>query len=169
MRHLLVSLLFPLVCLFTLLSSPEAKGSDNTKNKVGPDFTLKSVQGNNIRLSEQRGRWVILYFWATWCSVCREDLMRLQAFKNELQYDGLQVFGVNLGQERVGDYASSAQIDFPLLLDPRSTTAEVFNVDEVPTAILVNRDGQIEERSKRVSAARLNELAKILRAAPDYR
>ena len=139
------------------------------KPKSPPDFTLKSNQGSNIRLSEQRGRWVILYFWASWCSVCRDDLIQLQNFQSQMNYPGLKVLGVNLGQKSVGDYARSAKLSFPLLLDPKSTTAALFGVDEVPTMVLVDRDGQVNFRSKRLAAARLNELAEAIRSAPDYR
>jgi peroxiredoxin len=109
-----------------------------------PDFALKSVAGSNLRLSEYRSDVVALAFWASWCGECREGLARLEALQQAHAAEGLQVLAVSFDEDAgaAAEAARAARVSFPVLLDGEGETGRLYDVDDLPFVVLVDRAGQ---------------------------
>ncbi len=110
-----------------------------------PDFTLKSRDGKNVRLSELRGQVVMINFWASWCGPCRQEMPHLEAIHKEYVDYGFTLLGVNVDEKQESAEKLLAQIpvSFPILFDPSSSVSKQYNVDAMPTTILIDRDGNL--------------------------
>lgn len=109
------------------------------------DFTLKSRSGENIKLSELRGEVVMINFWASWCGPCREEMPLLEDLYNEYKDYGFTLLGVNVDENREAAEKLLGQIpvSFPVLFDPESSVTQLYDVDAMPSTILVDRDGNL--------------------------
>jgi len=108
-----------------------------------PDLTLLNLEGQEVSLSDFRGKLVLVNFWATWCSPCRQELPAIQA-----QYestDDLVVLGVNFqeGADEVRPFVTEAGLTFPVLLDETGRATLIYRVRGLPTSFLVDADGLI--------------------------
>ncbi|GAA5217514.1 TlpA family protein disulfide reductase [Corallincola platygyrae] len=110
-----------------------------------PDFTLKSDSGENIRLSELRGEIVLLNFWASWCGPCRQEMPELDKLAMDFADLGVKVLGVNVEQDPAQGKAflKNLPVSFPILFDTTNSVTETYQVDAMPTTVLIDRDGQI--------------------------
>jgi peroxiredoxin len=131
-----------------------------------PDFALKSVVGGNFRLSEYRSDVVALAFWASWCGECREGLVRLEALQQSLAADGLQVLAVSFDEDvrAAADAAQAARVSFPVLLDGEGETGRLYDVDNLPLVVLVDRAGRRRGSYEGGRAATVQALAADVRA-----
>ncbi len=114
---------------------------------LAPDFTLKSLDGKTIRLSDFRGRAVVLNFWASWCPPCRQEMPALQRVYEAYQSQGVEVIAVNATSQ---DTLSSAQgfiqsngLTFMVLLDEQGDVQSMYRVSGLPTTVFIDRDGVI--------------------------
>ncbi len=132
----------PAALLFLALLCLPALGSS-----TGPagNFTLKSAEGSNIRLSEYRGQVVMLNFWASWCGPCRQEFPHLDALQRKYADLGFTVFGINVEQDR--DQADKVlrdiPVSFPILFDNRNEVSELYGVDAMPMTVLLDRNGVV--------------------------
>jgi peroxiredoxin len=110
-----------------------------------PDFTLKSRDGKNVRLSELQGQVVMINFWASWCGPCRQEMPHLEAIHKEYVDYGFTLLGVNVDekQELAEKLLAQIPVSFPILFDPSSSVSKQYNVDAMPTTILIDRDGNL--------------------------
>ena len=114
-------------------------------NQPAPDFTLKSMDGDNIKLSEMAGNVVLINFWASWCGPCREEMPLLNNLHNKYEPLGFAVFGVNV-EEDIGQakaFLRDFPVDFPVLLDNTNRVSKQYEVIAMPTTIMVDRDGNL--------------------------
>jgi len=113
-----------------------------------PDFELKSLAGETIRLSDFKGRPVILNFWATWCGPCRAEFPELQQVAVE-NGDKLVIIGVNHTSgdtpALVPDFVEEFGITFPIVLDEAGEVVKTYRVLGLPTTVFINRNGIIQE------------------------
>lgn len=131
-------MLVALLMCSTLLGAKEVSGP-------APDFTLASGSGKNIKLSELRGEVVMVNFWASWCGPCREELPLLDALYRQYRDYGFTLLGVNVDENRAAADKLLEQIpvSFPVLYDPTSAVSELYQVDAMPSTILIDRDGNL--------------------------
>ncbi|PKI14347.1 TlpA family protein disulfide reductase [Colwellia sp. 12G3] len=110
-----------------------------------PDFTLKSMAGANLKLTEQRGKIIVINFWASWCGPCRTEMPVLQKFYDKYQDLGVSVWGVNVEQENQAgrDFLADLNLSFPILFDASNTISAMYQVEAMPTTIIVDRDGLV--------------------------
>jgi peroxiredoxin len=115
--------------------------------KKASDFTLKSLSGNNIKLSEQRGRVVVLNFWATWCSPCKKELPYFNELYGKYRDVGLEILGVNIDktQGAAMKMSRSLGITFPVLPDPLGKISGLYNIRSMPTTYVIAKDGTIRD------------------------
>lgn len=113
--------------------------------QTAPDFTLKSTQGQNLKLSEQRGNIVVINFWASWCGPCRQEMPILEKFYTKYQDLGVDVWGVNVEQENQAghDFLADLQLTFPIFFDQTNKISATYQVEAMPSTIIVDRDGKI--------------------------
>jgi peroxiredoxin len=121
-----------------------------TLDKAAPDFTLKSLHNGNIKLSEQAGNVVLLNFWASWCAPCRKEMPLLNDLHNKYKALGFSVIGVNVEQESnlAKTFISSYPVDFPILLDVSNKASKLYDVNAMPTTVIIDRNGVVRHLHK---------------------
>ncbi|MDE2263243.1 MAG: TlpA family protein disulfide reductase [Gammaproteobacteria bacterium] len=114
---------------------------------AAPDFTLRAFAGPNVRLSEHVGQVVVISFWGVGCDSCRGQLDALQRDFSRYRGQGLRVYGVEVAddQQEAQRFARGMHVTFPLLLDPAKTVARVYDIDNLPMTVLIDRDGKIRQ------------------------
>jgi peroxiredoxin len=112
-----------------------------------PDFVLKSVSGENLRLSEYRGRVVMLSFLASWCGDCRSQLAGLADLRDRYAAAGFELLAVSLDANRgqAADVAGSLRAGYPVLHDAGGEVGRLYAVDSMPLAVLIDREGVVRE------------------------
>ena len=110
-----------------------------------PDFALRDLRGNEVRLSEYRGRTVLLTFWATWCGPCRLEMPAFEDRYQELKDDDFIVLGVNYDEpvEDVRTFRDEFGLSFPLLLDPGGSVQRLYQIRGYPSSIFVDPQGVV--------------------------
>ena len=110
-----------------------------------PDFTLKNLQGKNLNLVEQRGQIILINFWASWCGPCRKEMPILQNLHDKYQDLGVSVWGVNVEQENQAgrDFLADLHLSFPIFFDPTNSISETYQVEAMPTTVIVDRSGVV--------------------------
>jgi peroxiredoxin len=119
-----------------------------------PDFTLASVQGNNIRLEELRGQVVMMNFWATWCGPCRQEMPALEALYKKYNKAGFTILGINIEnsnnaskKSEIDRFVKEKNLSFPILYDNKkavTTTLEQQFLKKnmgMPTTVFLDRSG----------------------------
>ncbi len=124
-----------------------AGGGEFGIGKPAPDFTLTDIHGESVRLSDHRGKAVVVDFWATWCGPCRRVMPTLEALSRDYG-DQLAVLAVSLDQEPakvVPPFAEQHGLTFPLLADPEGmrVAQEWGGIRSIPTSFLVAPDGTV--------------------------
>lgn len=112
---------------------------------TAPDFTLRSVSGPNFRLQEQRGRVVLINFWATWCGPCRQEMPHLNRLYDKYRAAGFVLLGVNVDENarNAADLALKLGLRFPVLLDTDKAVSHLYDLSTMPSTILIDRDGRV--------------------------
>lgn len=118
------------------------------RDKPAPDFTLTTLNGETVRLSDLRGYVVLLDFWATWCPPCRKSLPHVNAMQQDarLRDKGLRVFAVNAREtkDKVERFMRDNKYSFPVLLDSDGAVMTSYRVRVIPTSIIIGRQGIVE-------------------------
>lgn len=132
------------LALFLALALRYAAGQQRVAqpDAAAPDFTLETLEGAALALSELRGRPVLLNFWATWCPPCRDEAPALQAV-HERYGDRLQVLGIDQkeGRDAVDGFRRRFGLTYTLLLDSTGAVAERYGVRALPESWLVDAAG----------------------------
>jgi peroxiredoxin len=114
-----------------------------------PAFRLTTLDGAVVEFPAQvAGKVVVVRFWATWCSFCKEEMKAVQAVWSASRDRGLEVLAVNAGQEKadITEFIARLGVAYPVLLDPGSKTARRYGVTGLPMTVIVGRDGKIKAR-----------------------
>ena len=125
-----------------------------TVGSMAPDFTLSDTDGNLINLSDYRGKWVILNFWATWCPPCLAEIPTLIKFYDKADKDNVVLLGINAtGTEKsaggrdvrsyVSTFVNEKGINFPVLLDIRGNVSTNYGAGNLPTTVVISPEGII--------------------------
>lgn len=111
------------------------------------DFTLKSNQGKNIRISDLRGQVVMLNFWASWCGPCRQEMPLLDSIYQRYSPAGFVLLGVNndISEEKASAFLQERPVSFPIVYDLDSKVRDRFKKHQgIPLSIFVDCDGNID-------------------------
>ncbi|MFO7820210.1 MAG: TlpA disulfide reductase family protein [Halanaerobacter sp.] len=129
-------------------------------NNIAPDFELTNLDGERVSLSDYRGKYLLLNFWATWCPPCRREMPDLNEFHKENK-DDFVVLAVNLGgaKEKVSKFIDDGSYIFPVLLDENKEVGDRYNIASIPTSYFIGPQGKIQDIKK--GAITKTELDKI--------
>jgi peroxiredoxin len=121
-----------------------AQGPGEQRSAVGSaaaDFTLPDVDGRQVRLSDFRGKTVLLAFWATWCLPCKEELPTLQKIDVQYRDKGLVILTINdEAPATIRDFLRAKHYSLPALVDSNREVFREFAVHFIPTAVVINPD-----------------------------
>ena len=112
---------------------------------VAPDFTLHAMGGPNLRLKEQRGRVVMVNFWATWCAPCRQEMPHLNRLYEKYRGAGFVLLGVNVDDDtsKAAEVAAKLGVTFPVLLDTEKSVSKLYDLSTMPSTVIIDRDGKV--------------------------
>jgi len=118
------------------------------EGNLAPDFVLESLNGREMRLSDLRGKAVVINFWATWCQPCRKEIPNLIEAYHKYRERGLLILGVNLqeGKSIIEPFADDFGMDFPILLDRTGSVADEYRLLGLPTTFFIDRRGVVQSR-----------------------
>ena len=147
-RSLFISLLFIPFCLtLILLLSQCTREPKQISTSLAPDFTLKTLEDQEISLSGLKGKVVLLDFWATWCGPCRESIPHLIQLYRTYQDKGFVLIGLSMDKKGDADtvrhFVKSMDIPYPIILTP-DDVARNYGVTGIPTTILIDKEGKIQ-------------------------
>lgn len=114
-----------------------------------PDFFLTDLDGNQHRLSDYRGQVIIINFWATWCPPCREEMPSMQRAWEQLEKEGILMFGIDVGEDEdtIFLFTANYPVEFPLLMDRDARATNQWPVRGLPTTFVVGPKGRISYRA----------------------
>ncbi|RAV22860.1 redoxin domain-containing protein [Paenibacillus contaminans] len=126
-----------------------------------PEFTVADMSGKQVKLSDYRGKGVLLNFWGSWCEPCVNEMPRLnEAYRASIP--DVDVIGVNVGQSRgtVKEFAAANGLDFPLFTDAGGEAAKAYQVSGLPATFLIDADGNLAKvvTGELISAEQVKEL-----------
>lgn len=142
-----------IVVLLTGLYSPawaESTALHEVKDQpLAPGFELKDIDGNVHRLSDYRGKVVIVNFWATWCPPCRFELPSMERLWQETKNKDVMMLAINLGEDEdtIFTFTSDYPVSFPLLMDSDSSVTKKYSVLGIPTSYVIDPKGKIIYRA----------------------
>jgi thiol-disulfide isomerase/thioredoxin len=119
------------------------------KSAPAPDFTLESLDGKKLSLSDLRGKAVLLNFWATWCGPCKIETPWLVELQNKYGEQGLQVIGVAMddsGKDDIAKFAKDMGVNYPVLLGKEAVGDAYGGVPALPESFFIGRDGKIVDK-----------------------
>ncbi len=138
-------------------------GEEMEERKVGlkngntpPDFSLTSLDGKNVTLSDLRGKKVVLNFWATWCPPCKAEMPHMQNYYEQYaKKDNVEIIAVNLTSaerdvtadakiDTVMTFRDSFEITFPIVLDPENNAGSDYQILTIPTTYFIDSKGYIQ-------------------------
>jgi peroxiredoxin len=162
-RHLARALTW---LIFALTAPALTAPASAAEAPVAPDFTLKARSGENLKLSELRGKVVLIDFWASSCAPCREDLVLLEALHQARQADGLVVLAVSkdVAPAQADDFLRGIAATYPVLYDTRGTVAGLYQAGALPALFLIDRDGRLRQRATEYYHRQRDELARQVEA-----
>ena len=147
-RLLKITTIVLLVCTaFSGILLPGCSSEGPEIGKTAPDFTLKGLDGQEVSLSDFRGKPVLLNFWATWCGPCRLEMPFLQEIYEKWNGKGLVLLAVNLQEDQgtVEDFIDGAGYTFPVLLAPGNQVPLSYNIRGIPATFFIDADGVIRD------------------------
>ncbi len=113
-----------------------------------PDFTGKDLNGNTVKLSDLKGKVVLLDFWASWCVPCKKSMPHLIELYNKYKDTNFTIIGVNVDTDmkKVEEFEGDLNTDIPftIIFDKKSEIPPLYEVDGMPTTIVINKDGVIK-------------------------
>jgi len=119
------------------------------KSAAAPDFTLEALDGKSMRLSDLRGKAVLLNFWATWCGPCKIETPWLVELQNQYGQNGLQVVGVEMGddsKEEITKFMKDMGVNYPVLIGKEAVGEAYGGVPALPETFFIGRDGKIVDK-----------------------
>jgi peroxiredoxin len=127
-------------------ANSSAPKEQSTTRKAAPDFTLRDANGQAVKLSDYRGKVVLLNFWATWCGPCQIEIPWFIEFEQQFKSKGFEVVGVSMDEEgwqAVKPYIAAHKLNYRVLLGDETVSQLYGGLDALPTTFMIARDGKL--------------------------
>jgi len=149
---IVVAMVVAIMLVFGLNLAHKSKSNAGVQMKdgVAPDFTLQSLDGKTVRLSDFRGKAVLLNFWATWCSPCKIEMPWFVELQKQYGPGGLQVVGVAMDDastKEIADFAKEMGVNYPVLIGKESVGDAYGGVQFLPENFYIDRNGKVLDRA----------------------
>ena len=116
---------------------------------LAPEFTLTTLDGDSVTLSDLRGQAILVNLWATWCPPCRAEMPAMQKMYDEYKGQGLVVLALNMtyqdNSSAIDPFVRENGLTFPILLDTTGSVAEKYELRSLPSSFFIGRNGIIQE------------------------
>jgi cytochrome c biogenesis protein CcmG, thiol:disulfide interchange protein DsbE len=149
-----------IVVLVGLALSPESVRAAPQIDEAAPPLVLTTLDGSTFDLTKQRGKVVMVNYWATWCAPCRKEMSKLDAFYKKYQAQGLEIVGISIDFERDLERARKVArtVGYPTAV-AKSITDDGFGIPKgVPITWIVDTDGKVRDRFIEVRDELLNDI-----------
>ncbi len=121
--------------------------ADNERRQQA-DFTLTELGGKKWTLKEQRGKVVVVNFWATWCPPCRKEMPDLETLYKQFKDQGLVILAISDEDAgKVAPFIAEQKVTYPILLDPGRKVNELFQIEGIPKTFVYDRGGKLVAQS----------------------
>lgn len=110
-----------------------------------PDFKLVDLEGNDVRLSDYKGKGVFLNFWGTYCEPCKAEMPAMNRQYEKYKSQGVEILAVNVDEQDVvvEKFVKQYQLTFPVVIDKGGEVMQAYNISPIPTTFLIDKDGII--------------------------
>ena len=135
-----------IVFVMALVALPIIAAGQNNK---APALALKDVRGRTVRLSDYKGKVVLLNFWATWCPPCRAEMPDLIRMQRQYRKLGLQVIGITYPPEEIGEvrqFIRKLRVNYPIALGTKETKTLFDETETLPVTIVIDHQGKVHDR-----------------------
>ncbi len=167
-RSLLVVLaLFPVVAT---ADTATPKGIRVYEPGMAPEFRLNDVDGGTVSLSETRGRWAFVHFWASWCTPCREEMPAIQRMAELMRDDPLTIIMINTSEDEdtIFSFMGIVAPDMNSLMDSDGQVTEAWQPRGLPATYLVDPEGMVRYQALGGRPWDQEEYLSFLRSLPSY-
>lgn len=144
----LVKIPLLVLCVIGIFLFSHCAEEKKTSSGLAPDFTLKTLAGKEITLSQLKGKVVVLDFWATWCAPCQQSIPHLIQLYKDYKESGFVLIGMSVDRgdvEVVRRYIESMDIPYPILTTPEEVVRR-YRVTGIPATFLIDKEGKIRKR-----------------------
>ncbi|MCS7019127.1 MAG: TlpA disulfide reductase family protein [Cytophagales bacterium] len=140
--------LISLLTTLLLLNGCQNNQGGISRGVTAPDFETTDLQGVAYKLSNYKGKVVMLYFWADWCPACRKEFPETQAYYQKLKSDQFELLAINVAQPRQAseEFYRKYKATFPMLLDTTGSISKQYGVEELPTNYFIDPEGKVARR-----------------------
>jgi cytochrome c biogenesis protein CcmG/thiol:disulfide interchange protein DsbE len=115
-------------------------------DKKAPDFSLKDLNDKKVGLKQFKGKIIFLNFWATWCGPCKEEMPSLEVLHQQFKEKNFVLLAISVdyeGLKPVQEFIKKHQYTFPVLIDPKCETLDLFEVKGIPATFLIDKKGKM--------------------------
>ena len=148
---IIVAVIISLMLVFGIQKTRHTSppGAGKLQGQPAPDFSLASVDGKTVKLSEFRGKAVLLNFWATWCEPCKVEMPWFIQLQQQYGSQGLQVVGVAMDDSSPKDISEFAQkmgVNYPIAIGKEAVGDQYGGIPYLPSTFYIGRDGKVIDR-----------------------
>ena len=119
------------------------------EGESAPDFTLTGLSGEKVRLSDFRGKVILLNFWASWCPPCREEIPALVSLEKAMAGKDFRMLAVAIdkgGRDAIVEFLKREGVTLPVLLDPDGSVGKTYGITGVPETFVIDKKGTIRKK-----------------------
>ncbi|WP_299092943.1 TlpA disulfide reductase family protein [uncultured Metabacillus sp.] len=153
-KNLIIRFLLSLLICHFFISANVVKASERKvvlEGKQAIDFTLKTVEGRTVSLSEYKGKVVVINFWTTWCTYCQEEMEELNKFSEEMKSFNVELLSVNVtsaeeNKQAVIQFISHANMPYRVGLDVKGEVSQLYRIIGIPTTYIIDEQGIVQKK-----------------------